>query len=242
MLTEPQRHDFEQRLRAAFALATADLADELLRLLGTPPDPANVPAEFWAALAPELLSELSPLISEIAIKSALGLGESAGVISATNWSLINERAARWASRHAGEMIKNANANSIARLQELVDKYYADPTQDLKALGADIGKLFGPKRGDLIAISETTRAAAEGEGVLMAEIRRLNPNAIMDEFWTTSNDELVCLKICRPLNGVRGDGKGNFVNPADGQTYRFGAHPGCRCARRLALALPQVANA
>jgi hypothetical protein len=229
MLTDAQRSDFEKRLRAAFTLATAGLAAELLRLLGTPPDVANVPAEFWAALEPQMLAEIFPIVAEMAARSALGLGEAVGVITGANWALVNTRAAAWAAKYSGQLVKGINATSQAQLQKLVESFIRDGSQDLRGLGAEIGKIFGPERGDRIAVTEATRATAQGEEALVREIKRLNPNAQILQIWLTSRDEITCPQ-CRPLHGKqRGDG---WTEPPP-------KHPNCRCT--TAITLPEVAS-
>lgn len=233
MLTDKQRSDFEARLRTAFATATAGLADELLQLLGTPPNVANVPAEFWAGLAPELANEIGPILMELAVKSALALGESAGIISSANWALVNARASAWATKYSFELVKGINVTTQTRLQTLVDGFIHGDAKNLDALGSEIGKLFGPVRGDMIAITEVTRANAQGEQALVNEIRRLNPNAPIVQIWLTANDEIVMrCPICWPRHGKK---------RGDGWTEIPPAHVRCRCVIATQIALPELAN-
>lgn len=252
MLSNRQRSDFEARLRVALSGVTGGQSRELIRLMGSPPDVGNVPAAYWAALDAHLVAAIEPIIVQMAIASAAGLGAQAGIASAVNWGLVNTRAANWASRYTFNLVRGIDATTRDMLQREVARFFKNAGIDLKTLAANIQPgipaletrlgqvLTSAARADMIATTEATRAAAEGEGVLMAEIRSKNPNVLMAEYFQTSADEIVCVHICRPLNGVRGDGQGNFVNPADGQVYRIPAHPRCRCARRLALAgLPTI---
>lgn len=232
MLTDRQRNSYEARLRAAFADASSTRAAELLRLLGDPPDVRRVPAVFWAELSAELVASLGPVIEEMAKLSAAGLGASVGASVNINWTLVNGRAVAWAERYSFELVKGITANTQAKLQELVAGFFSKPDQELRALGTDIGKMFGPVRGEMIAVTETTRAASQGEQALVAEIRNLNPRIKVVELWRTSNDELTC-PICRPLNGKeRGDG---WTTPPP-------AHVRCRCGLYEQFSVPQGANA
>ena len=79
-------------------------------------------------------------------------------------------------------------------------------------------IFGETRAKNIAITESTRAFAEGNAIAAEELR--NNGFIVNEIWNTVNDNLVCA-ICDPLNGtVRGVGW-NMLPPT-------GSHIGCRC--------------
>ncbi len=237
-LSDAQRAEFERRLQSALGRAWGGMADELQRLLGDPPDPARVPAEFWLAVDSAALTALEPLITEMARASAESLAEKSAGDLTINWALVNQRAEAWAAQYTFSLVKNITARSQQELQRLLSNFFKSPEQDLQALAAEIAKLFGPVRGETIAISEVTRAAAEGEGVLIAEIRLDNPDALIAEFWQTSRDEIVCKAICIPLNGVRGDGHGNFKHPKTGVIYRFPAHPRCRCGRRTQILTPR----
>jgi hypothetical protein len=71
---------------------------------------------------------------------------------------------------------------------------------------------------MIAITEVTRAAAEGERATVREIAK--EGIKMVEVWQTKNDEIVCT-ICGPRHGKKvGDGWSRNDGPP--------AHPRCRC--------------
>lgn len=229
MLTDSQRAQFEQRLQAAFEQTSAGFADEIMAALGEPPDADRVPQSLWDRLNAALNAALEPILLEMALASAAGLAVTVGF----DPGIVNERAAAWAEQYSFDLVKGITDNSAARLGELVGAFFRDPAQDLQGLADKIAALFGPVRGEMIATTEATRASAEGEQRLLEEIMQLNPSARMEEFWQTSEDEIVC-PICRPLNGVKGDGKGNFKHPDDGKRYRLPAHPRCRCARRARI--------
>ena len=235
MLSDRERSAFEQRLRDAFAREGAWQAAELRRLLGDPPDIGNVPDAWWATADARLLDAISPIMLEMTIKSAGALGLQQGIVGAVDWSMVNARAATWAQNYAGALVKGIDATTQAGLQDAVSTFFKTPEMDLKTLGAQVGDMFGPARGDMIAVTEATRAAAEGEQALVDTIRLANPKVTVVGIFLTSRDEHVCTKICIPLNGVQDDGHGNFVNPLDGKVYRIPAHPFCRCGRGTVIA-------
>jgi SPP1 gp7 family putative phage head morphogenesis protein len=82
----------------------------------------------------------------------------------------------------------------------------------------LGRIYSPVRAEMIAVTEVTRAAAEGERATVREIEK--EGIRMVEVWQTNNDSLVC-PICGPRHGKKvGDGWSKNDGPP--------AHPRCRC--------------
>lgn len=224
-----QRAQFELALTQALAEAWAGRASDVLAALGNPPDFARLPAELWAQFDAETRAAIEPLLISARVQSADVLAKSAGVSGAINWSLVNDRAATAARRYAYDLVRGITETTRDTLRRQVASFLETPEQDLKALGQDIGRTFGPVRGEMIATTEVTRAASQGERDLLAEIRNLDPQARVAQVWQTSNDEIVC-PVCAPLNGVRRGPTGTFQHPDSGGTYDDPpAHPRCRCA-------------
>lgn len=225
-ISKRQRAQFEAALAQALAEAWTGRADDVLAALGDPPDFARLPAELWAQFDEATRAAIEPLLVEARLKSADALAKTAGVSGAINWSLVNDRAATAARRYAFELVRGITDTTRDTLQRQVAQFFETPAQDLQALGEQIGRTFGPVRGEMIATTEVTRASAQGERDLLSEIRNLDPQARVAQVWQTSNDEIVC-PICAPLNGVR-RGPAGYQHP-DGSTYDAPpAHPRCRC--------------
>lgn len=223
-----QRAQFESSLAQALAEAWAGRADDVLAALGDPPDFARLPADLWAQFDEETRAAVEPLLIDARLQSADALAKSAGVSGAINWSLVNERAAAAARSYAFNLVRGITETTRDTLQRQVASFIEMPEQDLQALGEQVGRTFGPVRGEMIATTEVTRAAAQGERDLLAEIRNLDPQAMVAQVWQTSNDESVC-PICAPLNGVR-RGPTGYQHPDTGEIYDAPpAHPRCRCA-------------
>jgi hypothetical protein len=70
--------------------------------------------------------------------------------------------------------------------------WIDNGETLPQLIERLVPLFGEKRAELIAVTEVTRAFAEGNMVAWRE-----SGVIQKRRWNTANDELVC-PICGPL--------------------------------------------
>lgn len=218
-LNDRKRSELERQMRAALGAAWDGQADALLRYLGDPPNADNVPPAFWARLEADTRDALLPVLFEARLVTAQQLADTTGVRERVNWNLVNTRAQTAAESYSFELVRGITDTSRDRLRGVVGRFAATPGQDLKGLGSEIGNIFDSRvRGEMIAVTEVTRAAAQGEQDLVDEIRRLDPSAGVAQIWLTSNDELVC-PVCGPLHGKR---RGN------GWTEPPPAHPRCRC--------------
>ena len=86
--------------------------------------------------------------------------------------------------------------------------------------------FGEQRAQMIAVTETTRAFAEGERQAGLELKEKYPDVPVVKTWMTNEDERVC-PICGGLDGqeVAIDEAFEF----EGVEYpEPPAHPNCRC--------------
>lgn len=135
------------------------------------------------------------------------------------WDMANEAAARWAIRYGDNLVGALAKTTTPRIQALV----ADWIQNAEPLSALIrrikdGPLYSYDRARTIAVTETTRAFAQGN------IEAWQASGVVKKHeWVTSNDERVC-PICGPLHG-------RIV--AIGEEFAPGitappAHPRCRC--------------
>lgn len=215
MISDGERAAFEARLFGAFGAAFSGRTDELVRLLGMPPDTANVPASFWGELSDSLRAPLGEMLEEVVLVSAQNLAALKGGGLEIRWTAINQRAAAWASTYAYSLITGVSAVTMSRLQEIIAGFFANPKQDIRSLAESISSMFGDSRSMRIAVTEVTRAAAYGEVLLANEIVNSNPGRRVIQIWMTSRDEFVC-PICGPRHG----------QPTRGELPP--AHPMCRC--------------
>ena len=146
-----------------------------------------------------------------------------------DYTLVNTRAREWGTQYAGELIKDIDATTQRSVQQAINRWYANG-EPLSALTADLEGTFGEKRARLIAMTETTRAAAEGN---RAGFRA--SGVVQALKWKTANDEKVC-PFCGALHGKTVGVDGAFYDALDYELQqrmkrRFDvppAHPGCRC--------------
>lgn len=135
------------------------------------------------------------------------------------WELANNAAALWSTEYGSVLVSALIKTSADRIQAAVAQYITNS----EPIGALIERIrgdygFSPARAQAIAVTEVTRAYAEGN---LASWRA--SGFIERKEWRTNNDELVC-PVCGPLAGQVADLNGAFKGGIESPP----AHPRCRC--------------
>ena len=186
---------------------------ELLGLIpGLEPWMFDVAPEFWADHQSALISGTSPLLATNYIAQAETFMAEFDFLG-VDWALVNTAAVEWAKAYGYDLVTGLGATSRASLQKLIPSYF-EQGWNQGQLRTSLTPTFGPLRAEMIARTEVTRAASEGEqGIarLLAE-----QGITMKPIWNTRNDEIVCT-ICGPRNNHE---------IANGEYPP--AHPRCRC--------------
>ena len=136
--------------------------------LGDPPDLSNLPPEFWAEEDETIIAALWILEQGIYLESAERLMTSLPGITVADWALVNTRAMGWARAYTFDLVTGINQRTRNHLQVLVARYFQAPTTQGE-LRRSLEPLFGPVRATLIARTEVTRAAVQGEIGYVAEL-------------------------------------------------------------------------
>lgn len=207
----PDRDDLERQLARILAKVLRLRRGEILEALGDPPDINKMTPELWDRLGDELARELSPFIERTFVAAAGRL------IAATplgvDWAVVNQRAAEWARRYTFDLVRGITQTDMNVLRLSVSAYY-EQGQTMGQLIERLEQIFSPVRAEMVAVTEVTRAASEGEQEIARELAAEGINMI--PVWQTNDDELVC-----PVCG-----------PRDGQEITDGVypplHPRCRC--------------
>lgn len=225
----PNREEMEGRLARALGKLQKAQLTRLLELLGDPPRVENVPEAFWQEVGKELLEVLRPFLRELYGAQAEAMLRANPAIG-VDWAMVNEAATEWARQYSYDLVQGINAHTRQALQRAVGSFFDDGLTRGE-LEERIAGLFGPVRAEMIAVTEVTRAAAEGQQGLVTEVAAEGIEMI--DTWATRNDELVC-PICGPLHGRDADGYDAgrvpyWIHPVTGLRYgKPPAHPRCRC--------------
>ncbi len=212
----PNRADFEALLARKLGRLGQSQLKSLLAALGDPPMMEHLPADYFDRMAVEYQGVIQPVLEDVYVKQAVALmGLDSHKALAIGWDIINERAAQWARQYSGVLCKNITDNTRTAIRQQVEGFYRD-ARTMGDLEASLGRLFGPVRAEMIAVTEVTRAAAQGELGFAEELRRLGLKTV--HIWITSNDDIVCA-ICGPLHEKE---------QGDGWTDPPPAHVRCRC--------------
>jgi hypothetical protein len=211
----PNRDELERKLaRELGKLNQAQMA-RLLEQLGDPPRMENVTAQFWQEIGGELLNVITPFLQRLYLDSAAEFlaGQSIGV----DWAIVNQQAVDWASRYSYQLVGGITTNTQAALQSAVSGYYQGG-QNMGTLTNSLSGLFGPVRAESIAVTEVTRASAQGELDISNQLMRDNPSLEIVQIWNTNKDDRVC-PLCGPLDRKE---------QGDGWTIPPPIHPRDRC--------------
>ena len=151
------------------------------------------------------------LLAQIYLQQALQVMNEVGV--AIDWTLANQAAIDWANSYAFNLVSVMRDGNQRLLQSAVSSYF-DQGWTIGQLEDRIVSAFGPVRAEMIAVTEVTRAASEGEQMITRELS--SQGIQMRPIWQTNNDALVC-PICGPKHNK--EIKDGVYPPA---------HPRCRC--------------
>jgi len=221
----PDRADAEAKLAREIGALLKVQMGRLLELLGDPPDLEGVTDAFWKQAAAELQAALAKHMQNVFLTNAQQLLEAQPI--GVEWGLVNEGAAQWARGASFDLIRGLNQTSRRAVQEAVASFF-EQQLTMADLRRRLAQVFGPLRADMIASTEVTRAAVEGERALVALLEQQGA-PVKEIRWLTNRDELVC-PICLPLDGMARE-PGGYQHPG-GRVYdRPPAHTRCRCAER-----------
>ena len=225
-----RRDEIEQSMSDEVARLNVRTRRQLLRLLGDPPQLDNLTDDVWQSIIRDFENVLTPNMEKIFIESAQYLSTELG-FSGVDFDLVNQGAVDWSRRYSGQTAQNMIRFRRKKLGEWVAQFYEDKI-DRDTLMQRASRLYGPAKAEEIAITEVTRAAVEGERVVIDALG--NEGVMMQKIWVTVRDRRVC-PICEPLDGVRASGIGFdafFLNPGNNRQYlNPPAHTRCRCGVR-----------
>ena len=190
-------------------------ASAVMRALGNPPDVSRLSGDFWSTETGLMLADLRPEIERMALEAIAA--EAAVVPVVWDDVVIAREAAEWAQGYVGDLIRNIDQNTLDYVRRQVEAFIRTPGMRIGDLRDSLTPAFGERRAQTIAVTETTRAFAEGQKLVQKELGDAGLRRMRK--WNTSGDERVC-ELCGGLDGKREDEWGGIDGPP--------RHPSCRC--------------
>ena len=219
-LPDPHVHvklQAEEHLAAAMTKYLAGMQERLTAWAEKRKGSKDIPLTFWEEENKILEAILGPQLQRMAYTGMSIAAEKAGIAFET--SMANQAAADWAAKQTDILLQQLGTTTQDGIGSIIEDWISTDGAtmgDLVQSLLDTG-LMGPDRASMIAVTETTRAFAQGE------ISQYQAAGIQQMRWQTNNDEIVC-DICEPLNQeIRGIGEEFDAGITDPP-----AHVNCRC--------------
>lgn len=207
-----ERQLVEDLIAERLAAVHTQLRRRVMRELGSDLNVNNLTEATWQQLATRYRDVLVQDLEGLFNLAGTQFGDQLGV----DFEFINARAATWAREWVdGQLIPDITGTARTRIEDAVTRF-TDGEFDLGTLERRITSQLGPARAELIASTEATRAAVEGELAVVNELRQ--DGIILIPIWRNVQDGRVC-PICAPLEGNK-QGTGWILPPP--------AHGRCRC--------------
>jgi len=182
----------------------------------------SIPYNQLLAVDPDDYAQWLAALEDATFRGILLLGQHGA--PGLDYGAINEHASVWAQLHTDEIFNQLNNTSQDILGKAIAEYIETPGM---TLGDTMDKLWGiDGRADVIAVTETTRAYAQGNQLIGQEMASAYPDAPVFKIWFTNNDDLVC-DICGELDGMEVPIDDQFVSTGF-FTDNPPAHTNCRC--------------
>lgn len=206
------RSEIERKLARVIAKDLRGELDKLMGYLGDPPDLSRVPAEYWNNGWRGIQKDVEPILVATFIQQAEAAMNTMGV--GVDWAVVNTTAANWARNHSAEVLQQLFNRTYEGVSATVPQYF-EQGWGIRELRTALERWHSPLRAGMIAVTETTRAAVEGERAYVDQLQK-ETGAGMVPIWMTANDDRVC-----PICGPRDE------KPITNGKYPP-AHPRCRC--------------
>ena len=182
----------------------------------------KIPPEFWLDEKRRLLALFLPAMERAAMLGAtLGAFKLRGIGITFDPSLVHAAAAAWARQHADVIVGWVGTTNEKVASQIVANWIETPGATFGDLKAQLAPAFADNlsRADVIAVTESTRAFAEGDALTYKEmgmqvmykppahpncrcwqavVRVKGANVVV---WKTNRDEIVCRTPNNPPWGV-----------------------------------------
>ena len=186
------RYEIERKLARVLSKDLRGELDKLLNYLGDLPNLANVPAEYWQGGWNDIQKDVEPILVDTYIDAAMDLADGIGI--GIDWGLANNTAANWARTNLSDLLQKMFQTTYEGVNETVPRFFTE-NRTIEDLTRHLERWHSPRRAELIATTETTRAGVEGERAAVEQMTKETGIELVP-IWLTANDEMVC-PVCGP---------------------------------------------
>lgn len=200
----PNRTEYDAAFARKLSRLNSRHRRELIAYLGHPPNPVNVPAEFWERVRKENEAELAAALLLLFGESFAFHAEAAGRDVSRLSAAGIDAAERYATTQAREVATAMTAGARERVERLAHEKWnvvrtaANEVLTKTEVAADIARAWGPTSAATTAVTETTAAqTAGGEAAVNRTV-----GVSDDDIWQI-HPELSAsgtCPICRPYDG------------------------------------------
>ena len=173
----------------------------------------------------ELMADLIRVIG-LATRGGVNLFKESITIG-FDYTAVNEEALSFARDYSYELINKNKGGIDQKTRDTVStslqRFIDTPGLTLGDIASDLSDIFGVDRARMIAVTETTRAFAEGNKIAGQALAKEFPDVEVVKTFFTNVDDRVC-DLCSPLDGLEVDINEDFP----GGYGKPPIHPNCRC--------------
>ena len=171
----------------------------------------------------EFVADLIRVISSSAVGGVSLFKQSVNI--GMDYTMINDRALEWAQTYSYNLIGKAtggiDATTRNMVSNVISRFVDTPGFTIGDAINQLSETFGETRARMIAVTEITRAYAQGNQIAGEELKKEFPDVKVTKTWFTDGD---ACEICRSLEGKEVEIEEEF----DAGIYDPPAHVNCGC--------------
>lgn len=176
--------------------------------------------EFWENENRRLLALFLPRLTQMAYSGMVNAARQLGI--AFDNTLYSRLAEDWARNYTDQLLVFLDTTNKKFVGQIIADWIARSGATVGELNAKLEEEFNAVRANRIAVTETTRAFAQGQRTAYER------EGITEWIWRTNRDELVC-PVCGPLSNKQVKIGKPFGRDKKGlEILQPPAHVNCRC--------------
>lgn len=218
-----RKEKMESRLQSVISKHFRKQKQALQSALEMNPPPKAIKADAADAYSGALGDEdVEPNVYRILLQAAqdgIDLFSETATL-ALDTTLVNEAAAKWAAKNAGQLVKDVDATTLKVIRSAISDFVITEGMTIADVMARLP--FGDARAMNVAITEITKSYANAAQLAGEETKRQYPDVRVTKTWYANS---TACPVCAENDGVEVDIDDSFPS---GDTMPGEPHPGCMC--------------